>query len=180
MFGLRSIPGKRRNRGLAWKAGFLVGVVLSGVTMMTALRGVPLRLQAINLGPHLAGSYFQDPSGKASTYNTNSPIQTANHPFAELPANSRMETNMAGQVFSVIDGSRCRNLPQKKANAHSLPLHKGLYRIYLPLPAKDVNSISPKPALTMKAIRDSIGCNTESTNGKSKNTAISAYRKTAW
>jgi len=181
VLGLQSITGRWRNRGLAWKTGFLVGVILGGATMMAAHVGVPLRLQAGDGGSHSMVSSFQTRLDNPSKYSAHGQIGMANHPLAGSPANTSTETAVTGLEVALIDGSNCQDLPPEMVNSHSLPLRQGVYLIYLPAHQINEKGTPAKPKITIEVVRDAIGYNTEPIYGANrKSTNISVNRRTAW
>ena len=122
---------------------------------------------------------YENADGLLSVRNRTGAIQTKDHPFFEpLGSNGRacvtchqpagaMSVSVAmlrdrwresaglDPVFAAVDGSNCPNLPQAERGSHSLLLDRGLFRIALPWPPKDV----PKPEFKLEIVSDPAGCN---------------------
>ena len=121
---------------------------------------------------------YSNRTGQLRVSNVNGAVRTSHHPFFEAlgkngracvtchqPANAMSvsvealrerweETNGKDPVFAAIDGSNCPSLSQGERASHSLLLDRGLFRIALPWPPKDV-----KPDFRVEVIRDPTGCN---------------------
>ena len=161
MFWFRSIGQRWGNRGLAWKTGFLAGVVMSGVAMMALHGGVPLSWNAREGGSHLMiPSSFRVRTNDPSIDSSHGQIGIANHLLAGSSVSASMKSNITGADFARIDGSNCQNSQQQKMTLHPLPLREGRYLIYLPAPAKDKKGVPVKPAFAIEYVRDSVGCST--------------------
>jgi len=87
------------------------------------------------------------------------------------------ETEGKDPLFAAIDGSNCPDTPQgpdltpdQRADAHSLLLDRGLFRIALPWPPVSADGKPVKPEFRIEVVRDPTGCN--------RNPAtISVYRR---
>lgn len=87
------------------------------------------------------------------------------------------ETEGKDPLFAAIDGSNCPDTPQglnltldQRADAHSLLLDRGLFRIALPWPPESASGTPVKPEFRIEVVRDPTGCN--------RNPAvISVYRR---
>jgi cytochrome c peroxidase len=87
------------------------------------------------------------------------------------------ETEGKDPLFAAIDGSNCPDIPQgpglsldKRADAHSLLLDRGLFRIALPWPPVSASGKPVRPEFRIEVVRDPTGCN--------RNPAtISVYRR---
>jgi hypothetical protein len=76
-------------------------------------------------------------------------------------------------IFAAVDGSNCPSLPQTLESSHSLLLNRGLIRIPLAWPPKDV-----QPEFTIEVVRDPGGCNLDGTYGvKSAAPMVSVFRR---
>jgi hypothetical protein len=139
-------------------------------------------------------SQFQDSTGDIAVINMEGPVETRNHPFFEdLGPNGRAcitchqpssamglsadrlhqqwkDSRGLDPVFAAIDGSNCPTLPQHDPASHSLLLDRGLFRIYLPLPAN--------AEFKVEVVRDPTGCNTSPVFGlTSPHPTISVFRR---
>ena len=137
---------------------------------------------------------FQDSTGDLTVLNMDGPFATRHHPFFEdVGTNGRAcitchqpssamglaverirqqydDTRGHDSVFAAIDGSNCPSLPQSAKSSHSLLLDRGLFRIYLPLPAN--------ADFKVEVVRDPTGCNTSSIYGlESPHPTISVFRR---
>jgi cytochrome c peroxidase len=116
---------------------------------------------------------FPDPTGAVATFNSSGDIDGSNAFFQSLGTNGRtcatchrldqaMSLSSAGvrsiyrqshghdPLFAAVDGTNCPTDDVTKRVSHSLLLHRGLFRIGLPLPANREFSIS--------AVHDPYGC----------------------
>jgi hypothetical protein len=87
------------------------------------------------------------------------------------------ETEGKDPLFAAIDGSNCPDVPQgpelsldQRADAHSLLLDRGLFRIILPWPPVDPSGKRIKPEFRIEVVRDPTGCNRNPAS-------ISVYRR---
>ncbi len=145
---------------------------------------------------------FDSSEGTLGVLNGSGPVNTDGHPFfTPLGTNGRacvnchqpawgMSVSAAGlsdrwratdgkdPVFAAFDGSNCPNLPQDKESSHSLLLKRGLFRIPLTWPPRNLDG-SPKPVeFTIEVVRDPTGCNTSREYGlKSAHPTVSVYRR---
>jgi cytochrome c peroxidase len=132
---------------------------------------------------------YDDAEGTLGILNRGGAVNTANHGFftalgtngracvtCHQPSNAMsisVETIRAqwdatdGQdpLFAAFDGSDCPNLPQAKASSHSLLLARGLIRIPMAWPPKDV-----VPEFRLEVVKDPTGCNVDSKT-------VSVYRR---
>lgn len=76
------------------------------------------------------------------------------------------ETEGKDPLFAAIDGSNCPSVPQgsdlsleKRADAHSLLLDRGLFRIALPWPPVSASGKPVKAEFRIEVVRDPTGCN---------------------
>jgi len=84
------------------------------------------------------------------------------------------DTKGTDPIFAAIDGSNCPALPQDDPASHSLLLDRGLFRVALPWPPRDV----PEPEFTIEVVRDPTGCNTDKVYGLTSRTPmVSVYRR---
>src|SRR5579862_4977711 len=145
---------------------------------------------------------FDSNEGTLGVLNASGPVNTQGHPFfTALGTNGRacvnchqptygMSVSTTGlverwrmtdgkdPVFAAFDGSNCPGLLQDQEKSHSLLLNRGLFRIPLPWPPKNVDG-SPKPVeFTIEVVRDPTGCNTSPEYGlKSADPTISVFRR---
>jgi hypothetical protein len=137
---------------------------------------------------------FQDATGDLTVLNMDGPIATRDHPFFEsVGSNGRAcitchqpssamglaverirqqyeDSRGKDPVFAAIDGANCPTLPQSARSSHSLLLDRGLFRIYLPLPAH--------ADFKVEVVRDPTGCNTDSVYGlASAHPVLSVFRR---
>ena len=82
------------------------------------------------------------------------------------------DTNGKDPLFAAIDGSNCPGLPQSAAASHSLIFNRGVFRIALPWPPKDV-----KPDFTVEVVHDPTGCNTDPRYGVRASENLSVFRR---
>ncbi len=140
---------------------------------------------------------YDDPEGIVGILNERGAVHTDEHPFFQAlgtnkracitchqPANAMSlsaaviakrweETEGKDPLFAAIDGSNCPSLPQDARESHSLLLERGLFRIALPWPPKDV-----RPDFKIEVVQDPTGCNTSREFGlKSAKPAISVFRR---
>jgi cytochrome c peroxidase len=141
---------------------------------------------------------YDNPDGQVTIKNRTGAIRTKGHAFFDpLGANGRacvtchqpasamsvaaatirqrwIDSNGADPVFAAFDGSNCPSLPQQLSSSHSLAIERGLFRIPLPWPPKNV----PHPEFTIEVVSDPAGCNLSSVYGlRSANPQISVYRR---
>ncbi len=145
---------------------------------------------------------FDNYLGKLGVLYASGPVDTTGHPFfTPLGSNGRACVNChqptygmsvsaealqerwhatggKDPVFAAFDGSNCPGLPQDQEKAHSLLLHRGLFRIPLPWPPQNADG-SPKPVeFSIEVVRDPTGCNLSPKYGlKSAHPTISVYRR---
>lgn len=124
---------------------------------------------------------FLDPAGLLSTYQPSGPTKTAGNAFFQpLGTNGRtcftchqtpnamgmsaaharavfVTTRGLDPLFAPVDGANCPNQVTRDdisgADAHSLLLNKGLFRIFLPVPAQ--------AEFTIELVSDPNGCNSD-------------------
>ena len=88
------------------------------------------------------------------------------------------ETGGKDPIFAAIDGANCPSLPQADPKSHSLLLERGLFRIFVPWPAKGEDGRPLKPEFDIEVVRDPTGCNTDPVYGlKSASPQISVFRR---
>jgi mono/diheme cytochrome c family protein len=189
---LPAAPGlKSRTR----KAAAIAGLGLTAVALMAQYGGSGDPWWEAGGGRSMPMfSTFPDGSGDITIVNMDGPIATRNHPFFEdigpngracitchQPSNAMgLATSQLRQqwkdsqgrdpVFAAIDGSNCPTLPQRERSSHSLLLNRGVFRIYLPLPAH--------AEFKVEVVRDPTGCNTDPNFGlHSAHPAISVFRR---
>ena len=137
---------------------------------------------------------FPDPTGELVLVNMEAPVATRDNAFFEsMGVNGRAcvtchqpssgmglsaerirqqykDSYGKDPVFAAIDGSDCPTLPQQEKSSHSLLLDKGLFRIYLPLPAH--------ADFKVEVVHDPTGCNTDPAYGlASAHPTISVFRR---
>lgn len=145
---------------------------------------------------------YPNDHGEVGMVNAGGAFDTSGHPFFEpLGSNGRAcvschqpadgmslstrsirerweTTGGKDPIFAAIDGSNCPNLPQDAAASHSLLLERGLFRVFLPWPAKAADGKAIDPEFTIEVVRDPTGCNTDPRYGlTSDNPTISVYRR---
>ncbi|HEY3742488.1 MAG TPA: hypothetical protein VGL53_21715 [Bryobacteraceae bacterium] len=141
---------------------------------------------------------YDNPDGQVTITNRTGAIHTQGHAFFEpLGTNGRacvtchqpasamglsaatikqrwIDSNGKDPVFAAFDGSNCPSLPQQLFSSHSLTIERGLFRIPLPWPPKNV----AHPEFTIEVVRDPAGCNLSPVYGlKSANPTVSVYRR---
>jgi len=152
--------------------------------------------------PMLAYKEYANDYGRVAVLNTDGQIDTKGHPFFEpLSKNGRacischqpvdgmslsvptiqQQWKLTGgkdPIFAAVDGMNCPSQPAGDPKSHSLLLERGLFRIFLPWPAKDAKGKAIDPEFTIEVVRDPTGCNTSSKYGlASANPMISVYRR---
>jgi hypothetical protein len=140
---------------------------------------------------------YDNAEGMVGIVNQNGAVRVDGHPFFEAlgkngracitchqPSNAMSvsadairqrwrETDGKDAIFAAVDGSNCPGLPQASAASHSLLLDRGLFRIALPWPPKDV-----QPDFTLEVVHDPTGCNTSTQYGlKSAQPTVSVFRR---
>lgn len=145
---------------------------------------------------------FESVEGSVGVLNASGEVKTEGHPFfTPLGTNGRacischqpawgMSVSVTGlqerwkntqgqdPVFAAFDGSNCPNLPQDKEESHSLVLKRGLFRIPLAWPPKNVDGTNKPVEFSIEVVHDPNGCNSGSQFGlKSSNPTISVYRR---
>ena len=81
-------------------------------------------------------------------------------------------------VFAAFDGSNCPGLPQNQESSHSLLLKRGLFRIPLSWPPKNVDGSRKPVEFTIEVVRDPASCNNSPQYGlKSADPTVSVYRR---
>ena len=81
-------------------------------------------------------------------------------------------------LFAAIDGTNCPDLPVNDSKSHSLLLNRGLIRVFLPWPPKNIDGSAVKPEFSIEVVRDPTGCNTSAVYGlNSPSPTISVYRR---
>jgi len=152
--------------------------------------------------PMLAYKEYANEYGRVAILNKGGQVDTKGHPFFEpLGKNGRacischqpadgMSLSVASiqqqwkatggkdPIFAAVDGMNCPTLPPADPKSHSLLLERGLFRIFLPWPAKAANGKAIDPEFTIEVVRDPTGCNTSVKYGlKSDNPMISVFRR---
>ena len=151
------------------------------------------------IAKHFRGS---DPDGTIETYNTAGPTRTRTSPFFQsLGSNGRacatcheprsawgvsaasiqerFEESLGNDpIFRPVDGATCDtddvSTTRAKRKAYSLLLSKGLIRIFLPLPAKQLGSDPPLPRdYDIVGATDPYGC----TDLSASPAIVSVYRR---
>ena len=134
-------------------------------------------------------SEYDNPTGLLRIANPNGSFRTGGHPFfvplgtngracitCHQPSNAMslsretirkrwLDTNGKDPLFAAIDGSNCPTLPQSQRSSHSLLLDRGLFRVSLPWPPKDVT-----PDFRIEVLNDPTTCNADPRQ-------ISVYRR---
>ncbi|CAN5228791.1 hypothetical protein BH11PSE2_BH11PSE2_22270 [soil metagenome] len=149
-----------------------------------------------------ASADYVGPLGKVGLLNTAGPVVTKGHPFFEpIGANGRAcvtchqpangmslavdtvqerwrVTGGKDPIFAAVDGANCPSAPQGDAASHSLLLKHGLFRIFLPWPAKNADGSNLAPEFDIEVVSDPTGCNLDPVYGlKSANPTISVFRR---
>jgi hypothetical protein len=149
-----------------------------------------------------AENFYPNDYGALGILNTSGPIEAKGHPFFEpLGTNGRAcvtchqpadgmalslesirarweATGGRDPLFAAIDGRNCPNLPAGDEAAHSLILHRGLIRVFLPWPPRRPDGTVIEPEFTIEVVRDPAGCNTDPEYGlESANPMVSVYRR---
>jgi hypothetical protein len=149
-----------------------------------------------------ASDTFENSNGTLGIINASGPVNTEGHPFfvplgtngracvnchqptyaMSLSAASMIErwvtTDGKDPVFAAFDGSNCPNLPQDQKSSHSLLLNRGLFRIPLPWPPKNVDGSTKPVEFKIEVVRDPTGCNSSPEYGlNSPEPTISVYRR---
>ena len=147
-------------------------------------------------------STYKNELGTLAILNADGPVDTKNHPFfraatsngracvtchqpssgMSISASKAQErwdaTNGSDPLFAAFDGSNCPNLPQADKSSHSLLLDRGLFRIPMPWPPRDLDGKAIKPEFSIEVISDPTGCNTSKKYGlESANPTVSVYRR---
>lgn len=145
---------------------------------------------------------YPNANGKLGILNASGPVNTKGHPFFEpLGANGRAcvschqpsdgmslsvqsirerwaATKGADPIFAMVDGANCPNLPKGEPASHSLMLQRGLIRVGLPWPPRDVHGKPMVPEFDIEVVRDPGRCNSDPVYGlKSANPTVSVYRR---
>jgi hypothetical protein len=139
---------------------------------------------------------FENATGFLAVLNVTPVIRTKGHPFFEplgtngracvtchQPANSMSvaaatvrerwtATEGKDPLFAAVDGSNCPDLPQADAKSHSLLLDRGLFRIPISWPPKNV-----EPDFQIEVVRDPTGCNLSAKYGFKSTNTISVFRR---
>ncbi len=81
-------------------------------------------------------------------------------------------------LFHASDGSNCPTAPQEKRESHSLLLERGLIRISLPWPPRDLEGNPIVPEFELEVVADPTGCNSGDVYGLLAATPnVSVYRR---
>jgi cytochrome c peroxidase len=176
--------------------------IVHHLSLRTADRG--RRGGSTGVFPAIIPKYLpsDDPSGAVETFNSGAPTRTATHPFFQsLGSNGRAcatcheprsawgvsvesiqhrfeESRGNDPIFRLVDGATCDTddvgTMRDKRRAYSLLLSKGLIRIFLPLPAVQLNSNPPVPRdYEIVGLNDPYGC----TDLTSNPAIVSVYRR---
>jgi len=149
-----------------------------------------------------ASASYENPYGRLTILNTSGPIETRGNAFFEpIGTNGRAcvtchqpadamsisvdtiqerwrATNGKDPLFAAIDGKNCPDAPDNDPKSHSLLLNRGLIRVFLPWPPKNLDGTPVKPEFTIEIVRDPTGCNTSPVYGLNSSTpTISVYRR---
>jgi hypothetical protein len=150
-----------------------------------------------------ASSDYDDSVGKVGLLNADGAVDTKGHPFFEpigsngracvtchQPANAMSSSSAAirarweatqgkDPLFAAVDGSNCPSAPQELESSHSLLLHHGLFRIFLPWPPKAADGSSMTPEFDLELVSDPSGCNSDPVYGlHSAHPQVSVFRRT--
>ena len=140
---------------------------------------------------------YDDPDGTVGILNANGAFPVKGHPFFDpIGSNGRAcvtchqpadamslstasvrerwtETHGEDPLFATVDGANCPDQPRAAESSHSLLLQRGLVRIPLAWPPKDV-----QPDFKLEVLRDPTGCNLSAKYGlKSASPAVNVYRR---
>ncbi len=140
--------------------------------------------------------------GRIGLVNAEGALGTDGHPFFEaLGSNGRgcvtchqpadamslslgtiqrrwQETEGRDPLFAAIDGSNCPHLPAGESASHSLLLERGLIRVALPWPPRDVAGNVIRPEFSIEVVRDPTACNTHPVYGvEGERHEVSVYRR---
>lgn len=88
------------------------------------------------------------------------------------------ESGAQDPLFDTWDGANCPNLPRDAESSHSLLLERGLIRIQLPWPPRDLNGNIIEPEFRIEVVSDPTGCNTSKEYGLNNDRGfISVFRR---
>ena len=190
----------KRSRRLQRCTLFIAGLLVAGSAWVAVAPGhwwdpgegrpFPARLDVAN------------PAGSHRVLLVDGPMETRGHPFFEplgkygracvtchQPADGMSLSTASIQeqwrrnghtdpLFAAYDGSNCPDLPQDKAESHSLLLEHGLFRIPRPWPPRNHDGSVIEPDFTLEVERDPTGCNLSSTWGlASAEPTVSVFRR---
>lgn len=145
---------------------------------------------------------FEHPEGRVAIATSGDPVSMQDHPFFQtLGGNGRTcltchnpadamslslrtiqqrwaEQGHRDPLFHPIDGANCPTATPEQEASHSLLLERGLIRISLPWPPRDLNGKPIEPEFTLEVVQDPTGCNSDRTYGiASANPHVSVYRR---
>lgn len=153
---------------------------------------------------HMLGASIEYPNehGTLRILNTGEPAAGKTHPFfTPLGSNGRAcvtchqpadgmsisvqsiqrrweLTKGKDPLFDAYDGRNCPSLPAGDAQAHSLILKRGLFRIGMPWPPRDFNGKKVTPEFSIEVVQDPTGCNLDPKWGLNSATpTISVFRR---
>ena len=195
----RLLPTTSNSEGAVFAMKYVVLIAASlllpaGAQSSWILPGAGGKLAATQDYPNVLGSLRLQVQG--------GPVDMASNPFfAPLGANGRacvtchqpinamsvsalsarqrwQQYGDSDALFAAYDGSNCPDLPQDKAESHSLLLSKGLIRIARSWPPRDLQGHVITPDFRIEVVRDPTGCNTSKIYGlNSPNPQISVFRR---
>jgi hypothetical protein len=196
---------KRLQFGLAASlAGIGIGIAVAGPggEYLPGAAGVADWWQPNETRPFPAATAAPNAHGTLTTLSAGGSIDTRGHAFfTALGSNGRAcvtchqpadgmalslasigkrwsAAGAADPLFAAYDGSNCPALPQGPRASHSLLLERGLFRIALPWPPRDVRGKAITPDFDIEVVRDPTGCNRSAEFGlKSPRPQISVYRR---
>jgi hypothetical protein len=145
---------------------------------------------------------YRNPAGTLAVLNAAGPVDMRSNPFFQpLGTNGRAcvtchqpadamslssrsiarrwnEFGLKDSLFAQVDGANCPNLPAGDRASHSLLLNKGLFRISLPWPQRDIHGRAIAAEFDIQVVNDPTGCNTDPTYGlTSRHPRISVFRR---
>lgn len=145
---------------------------------------------------------FEHPEGSVAVATSGPPVSLHEHPFFQpLGTNGRacitchqpadamslsLRTIQArwerhgfqDPLFHPSDGSNCPTAAQERRESHSLLLDRGLVRISLPWPPRDLDGNPIDPEFTLEVVSDPTGCNSGRVYGLTASAPnVSVYRR---
>ncbi len=191
--GLRMLKNNKRIAGVV-SAGLLLTM---GVGWLSAEDATPAWVEPGSAVALPKAMSFENPLGRLGILNLDGPVETKGHPFFEAvgsngracvtchqPSNA-MSVSVEGirerwratqgrdPIFAAVDGSNNPSLPQEQASSHSLLLNRGLFRVGMAWPPKDVT-----PEFAIEVVSDPTGVNRDAKYGlRSGQPTVSVFRR---